>query len=179
MKNLCLMVCLAWLAVTGHAADPAGQNPAAETPREESLAIIIHKSNPMDNITADDLRKLCLADRRHWSHGRKVTLALLEPGRPERGAVLRQICQMSESEFTRHFLEGAFVGQVQAAPKELASPTGVRRFVFNVPGAIGFIPLRDVDDSVKVLRLDGRAPSDPGYLLKVSPPKPPFAPNAP
>lgn len=167
LSCLSLMTCLAWLAVTCLAADPARPE-SAETPREEPLAIIIHKSNPMENIAVDELRKLCLADRRHWSNGRKVTLALLEPGRPEREAVLRQICQMSETEFTHHFLEGAFVGQVQAAPKELATPTGIRRFVFNVPGAIGFIPARDVDDSVKILRLEGRAPSDPGYALKVS-----------
>jgi hypothetical protein len=45
---------------------------------------------------------------------------------------------------------------------------GVRKFVFNVPGAIGYLRPEDVDDSVKVVRIDGHLPSDAEYPLKIA-----------
>ncbi len=54
------------------------------------------------------------------------------------------------------------------APKTLVSNNGVLRFVYNVPGAIGYVRARDVDASVKTLRIDGRLPGEPGYLLEVT-----------
>jgi hypothetical protein len=52
----------------------------------------------------------------------------------------------------------------------LATPNGVLRFVFNVPGAIGYVRASEVDASVKTLRVDGRLPGDRGYGLEVAAP---------
>jgi len=127
----------------------------------------------VEKLTLEELRKLCLAERRQWSHGRRVTIALCEPGQPERDCVLQQIYGMNETEFTRHFLQGKFTGEILATPKQLATGTGVRRFVFNVPGAIGFVRLGEVDDTVKVIHLDGLSPTNAAYRLTL----PPLAPK--
>ena len=74
---------------------------------------------------------------------------------------------MNESDFSRHFLQGVFTGEVFVSPKTLASPVGVRKFVFNVPGAIGYIRASDMDSTVKAIRVDGRLPSDREYSLRV------------
>lgn len=132
---------------------------------DEVVAIVVHKSNPIENISFEELRKLCFAEQKHWANGRKVSVALCEPGQLERDAVLRVVFGMKENEFHRHFLQSAFVGDVNSAPKQLANTTFVRRFVVNVPGAIGFVRLSEVDDSVKVLRLDDLAPGQKGYPL--------------
>lgn len=164
----CLMAALVCLAVEpAQLAELAGSEGAAPG-KEEALAIIINTNNPLESLTFEELRKLCLAERKHWATGRKVTLALREPGQPEREAVLTQICQMTESEFNKHFLQGSFTGNVDTAPKELASANVVCRFVFNVPGAIGFVRASEVTGSVKVLRLDKLSPGEPGYKLKLS-----------
>jgi len=89
-------------------------------------------------------------------------------GQAEREAVLAQVCHMNESEFTRHSLQSSFTGSVESAPKELASANVVCRFVFNVPGAIGFVRASEVTGSVKVLRLDNHEAGDADYKLKVS-----------
>jgi hypothetical protein len=47
------------------------------------------------------------------------------------------------------------------------------RFVFNAPGAIGYIPAELADGTVKVLRVGGSRPDDPRYPLRPSGPKPP------
>ena len=134
---------------------------------EEALAIIVHKSNPVENLTWDELRKFCLVERHQWPSSRRVTIALREPGQAEREAVLKQVYGFNEHEFNRHFLQGTFTGEVQSVPKQLATGLGVRRFVFNVPGAIGFVRAGELDDTVKVVRLDGKAPTEAGYKLRV------------
>ena len=135
---------------------------------EAALAVIVNKNNSVDNMTLDELRKYCLQERKHWADNKRVTIVLREPGQAERAAVLQLIYRMSESDFNRYFLQGEFTGEVQAAPKHLSSAVGVRRFVFNVPGALGFTHAADVDGSVKILRVNGYAPGDAQYPLRLN-----------
>jgi ABC-type phosphate transport system substrate-binding protein len=132
------------------------------------LAVIVNRSNPIASIEKAELRTLFLGERTTWPHGRRVTLVLREPGQPERAAALRLIYGMSEDDMTRHFIHQTFSGSAAAGPRAMATPEGVKRFVFNVPGAIGVIRLADVDDTVKVLRINGAAPGDPEYALVMS-----------
>ena len=134
---------------------------------EGAIAVIVNKNNPIENMTLDELRKYCLQERKHWDDNRRVTIVLRDPGQAERQAVLQLIYQMSESDFNRYFLQREFTGEVQGVPKHLSSAAGVSRFVFNVPGALGFARAADVDGSVKVLRVNGYAPGDPRYPLRL------------
>ena len=106
-------------------------------------------------MSLDELRKYCLQERKHWADNKRVTVVLRDPGQSEREAVLQLIYRMSESDFNRYFLQAEFTGEVQAVPKHLSSAVGVRRFIFNVPGAIGFVRASDVDSTVKVLQVNG------------------------
>jgi len=155
------------LILAGAAWGPVAHSGVPAVAPDEALALIVHKSNPVENLTWEELRKLCMAERRQWPSSRRVTIVLREPAQPEREAVLKQVYGFTEQEFNRFFLQGTFTGEVQSAPKQLATALGVRRFVFNVPGAIGFVRVSDLDDTVKVVRLDGKAPTDAGYKLRV------------
>lgn len=151
-----------------HQAARAGRPETTESNSPESdLAIVVNTTNPVENLTLPELRKVFLGERSHWPNGRRITLVMMEPGQPERRALIREVCQMTESDFTRHFLQGVFTGEVFVSPKTLASPVGVRKFVFNVPGAIGYVRASDVDSSVKVIRVDGRLPDDKDYGLRI------------
>lgn len=114
-----------------------------------------------------ELRTIFLGERSHWPNGRRITIVMMDAGRPEREAVLREICRMSESDLRRRFVQGLLTGEILVSPKTLSSPEGVRKFVFNVPGAIGYMRPSDVDASVKVLRIDGHYPNDAQYALRV------------
>jgi ABC-type phosphate transport system substrate-binding protein len=146
-----------------------GDHPVSAAPPEGTLVIIVNRANPLADIDYDELRRVFLAERTHWSHGRKrITLVMRERG-PERETALRLIHRMSESDFKRHFLRAVFTGQVESPPKILSTAAGVRRFVFHVPSAIGYVRAGDLDSTVKVLRVDGHAPGEPGYPLNLPP----------
>src|SRR5712671_5746027 len=136
---------------------------------EQNLALVVNLSNPVQNLSMPELRRIFLGERSHWPNGRRITLVMMEPGQPERKALIRDVCQMNESDFSRHFLQGVFTGEVFVSPKTLASPVGVRKFVFNVPGAIGYIRASDIDSTVKAIRVDGHLLSDREYSLHIPP----------
>jgi ABC-type phosphate transport system substrate-binding protein len=131
----------------------------------EPLVIVVNRSNPVNELSFDELRRIFLGTRSHWPNGRRITLVMREPGEPERKTVLRDVCGMNEDQFKNHFVHGLFTGEILVSPKILASPVGVRKFIFNVPGAIGYLRVSDVDDSVKVVRIDELLPDDKGYKL--------------
>lgn len=120
-----------------------------------SVAFIVNAGNPQSELSIGDLRRMLLGEVTRWSHGQKITMAMREPGSAERDAVLQLICRMKEADFTRYQLLVAYRGESQAALKQLDTSTGVRRFVFNVPGAIGYVRADEVDQTVKVIQIVG------------------------
>jgi ABC-type phosphate transport system substrate-binding protein len=141
--------------------------PAQQNVPTEPLAIVVNRSNTVDGLSMTELRRVFLGERSHWPNGRRITLVMREPGEQERRTMLRDVCQMNETELKNHFLHGLFTGEILVSPKILATPVGVRKFVFNVPGAIGYLRISDVDSSVKVMRVDELLPEDKGYKLSV------------
>ena len=138
----------------------------------QSLAIIVNRSNPVNDLSLRELRKLFLGERNHWPNGHRVAIAMLDYGQPERQTVLRLIYRMDENEYQDHLLREVFRGDVFVPPKTLASPAVVRKFVFNAPGAIGYVRASDVDDTVKVVRIDGMLPEAKNYPLLIDEPSP-------
>jgi ABC-type phosphate transport system substrate-binding protein len=130
------------------------------------LAIIVHKSNPVENLSLTELREYFLAERSHWSTRQKIRVAMREPGSAEREAVLRLVCGMKrDQDFTTYFLRAKFSEQVVEEPRNLDSAPNMIRFVANVSGAIGYVRADEVDPSVRVIRVDNLSPGDPGYKL--------------
>ncbi len=154
------------VGAAGRASEPAAAPAAARTP----LAVIVNRSNPIDAIGRRELRALFLGEKTTWPHGRRVTPVLRAPGHPERTAALRLIFGMSEDDLARHVIHQAFNGGGAGGPRALATADGVKRFVFNVPGAIGVVRLTDLDDTVKAVKINGAAPGDPGYTLFIGQP---------
>lgn len=157
-----LLAAVPWAAVRSSGLPPPDQNTSTEP-----LAIIVNRSNPVDGLSMAELRRVFLGERRHWANDRRITLVMREPGEPERKIMLRDVYQMNEDQLKNHFIHGLFTGDILVSPKILASPTGVRKFVFNVPGAIGYVRASELDDTVKVLRIDELLPEDKGYRLRV------------
>jgi ABC-type phosphate transport system substrate-binding protein len=148
-------------------AQTASSPAESRTNPSQSLAIIVNRSNPINNLSFSELRKVFMGERNHWQNGHRIAIAMLDYGQPERRAVLRLIYRMDENGYQDFLLRGMFRGDVFVAPKTLSSPTIVRKFVFNAPGAIGYLRSRDVDQSVKVVRIDGLMPEDKGYRLQI------------
>jgi len=133
----------------------------------QSLAIVVNRSNPVDNLSFDELRRIFLGERGHWQNGRRIAVLMMEHGSPERDTVLREIYRMTEARYADHFLRGLFAEDVTIVPKTLDGPGRVRKFIVQAPGAIGYLRASDTDSTVKVLRIEGFLPSDRDYRLQI------------
>lgn len=154
-------------ALAAACAAPGGPAARVSAQGASEIAVIVNKSNPVDDIPLSELREYFLADRGHWPNGGgKVRVVMLEPGAPAREGALRFIYNMSEKAYVSHFLGKKFRGETLDEPRKQSSAADVIKFVSFVPGAIGYVRPEEVDASVKVLRVDGLAPGDPGYKLK-------------
>jgi hypothetical protein len=169
---LLLLVALAMLASVWRVASSAPRAAAAHAvsavaAQQKTLAVIVHRSNPTENLSMAELREYFLSERTSWPTKQKVRTVMTPAGRPERQALLQIALDMRrEQDYQAHFLRARFTEQALEQPREMQSPADVLRFVSNVPGALAYLPASEVDPSVKVVRVDGLAPGDPGYKLR-------------
>jgi len=144
------------------------QGPAARRSSSwEGIAIVVDRSNPISDISSTELREIFFGDRQWWSHDRPITLVDMRPGTAERATVLRSIYGMNERAFEKFLLLKMFRGEMANPPLDSATAKDLKKAISSTTGAIGYLRASDVDDSVKVLRIDGRLPEDDGYLLRL------------
>jgi hypothetical protein len=98
---------------------------------------------------------------------------MTQPGQPERSGILKIVCGMSETDFNLHFIRGwrNVDGSTNRGdgdrPTVFSSGVQLRQSVASLPSAVGFIKASQIDDSVKVVAIDGDRPGQPAYKLKL------------
>lgn len=136
---------------------------------QEAIAVIVNRSNPIDSLTAADLRRLYLGTATIFPSRERVVL--FEQA-DLRDSFYRTVLNMSGDRVKRHWIGIVFAGSGATPPKSVTDAKELRDFVKHRRGAIGFVDARAVDPSVKVLAVDGFLPGDTDYALWVlgSPP---------
>lgn len=134
------------------------------------VAIIVNKQNATTNVSFPELVKLFKQETRHWKNHQRVYLLMLEGNTPEKELVLERIYAMDDEAHKKFWLGKLFRGEIESLPQTLGSGQSVRRFVSQVPNAIGFVDASIVDDTVKLLTIDGKRPGETGYVLNKPPP---------
>jgi ABC-type phosphate transport system substrate-binding protein len=129
------------------------------------VAVIVSKESALSEVSFHELVKIFKAEKQYFEGGRRIYLVMRESGAMEKALVLKTVYRMDEDELKRFWLGKLYRGEIPAFPKTLGSNEAVKRFVSQVPNAVGFVDAAFVDDSVKVLRIDGRAPGERGYAL--------------
>jgi hypothetical protein len=140
---------------------------AAAQDKSSDLAIVVNASCSLDNVSSAELAKIFKAEKSKTPEGAKFLIGVRETGSAERKAALEAIYHMTDAEYEKFFLQATFAGTVTAAPKVLAGAGAARLFVAGSPGAICYLRASEADSSVKVVKVDGKAPGDPGYPIKI------------
>jgi ABC-type phosphate transport system substrate-binding protein len=113
--------------------------------------VVVSKLNKTAALSREEARRIFVGDQSSWPGGKHIAILMLTPDRPERTVVLREVFKMNESDYTKYFLQAAFTGRVQGAPKELPSGTQMKVRLAANPNAIGYLSKEDVDETVNVL----------------------------
>jgi hypothetical protein len=129
-----------------------------------AIAVVVNDKNPVTNVSIAELRRLFAGEKRSWTGGQPVILFVRTPGCPERLLLLR-LLDMSESEYKRYWTAQVFRGEATAEPVALFSNGMQKEALAAFPGAVALVTLRDVKPGMKVIKVDGRFPAEPGYVL--------------
>lgn len=129
------------------------------------LALVSNKANGVNAITVADLLKVCKAQSNRWPDGKPVTFVMRPPSTPEMRLVLEKIYGMSETE-----VSGLIVTSNHGRPNHPAillvtSDEELVNKVASLPGAIGVVDVYSINSSVEVVKIGGKLPLEPGYLL--------------
>lgn len=129
------------------------------------LAVVSNKANTVGTITLPDLVKVCKAQTNRWPDGKPVTFVMRAPSTPEMKVVLEKVYGLSENE-----LNGLITTSNHGRPNHPAivvatSDEDLVNKVASLPGAIGVVDVYSINSSVAVVKLAGKLPLEPGYLL--------------
>jgi phosphate transport system substrate-binding protein len=108
----------------------------------DAICVIVHPSSTLENIAADDLRRIYLGEVTDW---RELGA---RPGRIE------PIVPAPESDLMGSFVQRVMGGALPSAPAyRAASDSATVARVVRMPGAIGFVSMASADRGARVLRV--------------------------
>lgn len=128
------------------------------------LALVANKSNALGVITIPDLVKVCKAQSNRWPDGKPITFIMRAPSAPEMKLVVEKIYGMSEEE-VKSLIFTSNHGRPRPAILVATSDEDLLDKVAAIPGAIGVVDVYAINSSVAVVKIAGKLPLEPGYLL--------------
>ena len=129
------------------------------------LALVSNKSNAVSVMTVADLVKVCKAQNSRWPDGKPVTFIMRSPSVPEMKLVLEKVYDMPESEVNSLIVTSNHGRPNHPAILVVASDEELVNKVASLPGAIGLVDVYSINSSVAVVKIAGKLPLEPGYLL--------------
>lgn len=115
------------------------------------VAVITHIDNPLHTLTPANIKRIFLKQTLEFSDGNTVVVRTLPLDLHVTRAFYQAALEMNGNQWRTYWAQYEFSGQ-KLPPQELGDQETMRQWVAQTPGALGFIHVDWVDDSVKVLR---------------------------
>ena len=129
------------------------------------LALVANKANSLNAISLAELVKVSKAQTTRWPDGKPVTLVMRAPSAPEMKLFVEKVYGMRESE-VNEFIATANHGRTNhPAIVVVSSDDELVNRVASIPGAVGVVDVYSINSSVTVVKVAGKLPLEPGYLL--------------
>jgi hypothetical protein len=129
------------------------------------LALVSNKSNALTGMTVPDLVKVCKAQTNRWPDGKPVTFVMRAPSAPEMKVFLQKIYELPEADVRQLVASANHGRQNHPAILVVDSDEDLVNKVASIPGALGVVDVYAINSSVAVVKLAGKLPLEPGYLL--------------
>lgn len=114
------------------------------------IAIVVHKDNPMSQVSEDEVTRIFLGKQKAFSSGEKAIPLDLEKGLPPRDEFYEKVVQKTESQLKAYWSRLIFTGKGQP-PKAVLDSWEAVSLVSSNPNMIAYVDPSAVDDTVKVV----------------------------
>jgi ABC-type phosphate transport system substrate-binding protein len=130
------------------------------------MAVVVNKANGTDSLSMPQLRKLMMGDVRSWPDHKNVLVVSREPGSPVFTCMLTAVLRMSNAEYHKYLMGAEFRGEEPPPVRAAGSAGDAVRSVAGINGGITLVEgtlIPQLPPSVKVVRINGKAPGETGY----------------
>jgi phosphate transport system substrate-binding protein len=121
------------------------------------MAVVVNKDNTVGNVTSVHLSRIFRSEIKKWPDGKAVVLVLHRDSAGET-ETLQRLIKMTPAELK------ALIAAHSDSIQLVDSDADVLKIVQSTPGAVGFVDVRSVDNTINVVRVDGKLPMESGYL---------------
>ena len=121
------------------------------------MAVVVSKTNTVDNMTSAQLGKIFRAEIRKWPNGKGVVL-VIHRASPGEAITLQHLNKMTATQFQ------AWATEHRDSLRLVDSDEEALTIVETTPGAVGLVDVRSLTDRVKLVHVDGKVPMEDGYL---------------
>ena len=129
------------------------------------LAVIANKANTVTAMALPELVKVCKAQTNKWPDGKPVTFIMRAPSAQEMKMFLEKVYELPEAQ-VRELIAAANHGRANhPAILVVETDEDLVNKVASIPGAVGVVDVYAINSSVAVVKLGGKLPLEPGYLL--------------
>ncbi len=125
-----------------------GTTAASAGPLLADVAVVTSPDNPIATVSIEDLEKLFLAKTKTLGNTQAVPAE--EKNKSLKAEFHEKITQKSPDVLQRYWARKVFAGDA-IPPVELANDKDVKSWVISTPGGVGYIDVKSIDASVKVL----------------------------
>ncbi len=133
--------------------------------QSKDLAVISNKSNNVAALSLPELVKVCKGQTSRWPDGKPVRFITRDPATPEMKLVLEKVYGMSKEDVKAAIASANHGRADHPAVIVVDSDEAVVKHVETTPGAVGLVDVYSISGGVTVLKLGGKLPLEPGYLL--------------
>ncbi|MFZ0947797.1 MAG: substrate-binding domain-containing protein [Candidatus Sulfotelmatobacter sp.] len=121
------------------------------------MAVVVDKDNNVGNVTSVHLSRIFRSEVKKWPDGKAIVLVLHKDSAGET-ETLQRLIKMSPGELK------ALIAAHKDSIQMVDSDADILKIVQSTPGAISFVDARSVDNTINVVRVDGKLPMESGYL---------------
>ena len=129
------------------------------------LAVVSNKANSVSALAVADLVKICKGQTNHWPDGKSVTFVMRSPANPAMKMVLEKLYEIPEPQVKELVVTANHGRAGHPAIMIVDSDEDLVNKVASIPGAVGVVDVYSINSSVSVVKLGGKLPLEPGYLL--------------
>jgi len=125
----------------------------------KDVALVVSKSSTVKGVQTAEVAKAFKTPPAKWADGKEVVFVIKAPSSNE--------TKMLATRLLSQTVEGlpAFLSNARKTFIVVDSDDEVIKTVNSLPHAIGVVDLYSINGSVTVLKIDGKLPLEPGYLL--------------
>ncbi|MDT8070271.1 MAG: hypothetical protein ROO76_19050 [Terriglobia bacterium] len=125
----------------------------------KEVALVVARSSALKGVQSVEVVKALKTAPAKWADGKEIVFVIKAPGSSETKIFGTKLLNQALEQLP------AFLANAKKTFIVVATDDEVIKTVNSMPNAIGVVDLYSINSSVTVLKIDGKLPLEPGYLL--------------